>query len=232
MVPEEVAKSIDHTLLRPGATEDEVRQLCRDGLKYNFASICIYPWQVELAVSQLRRSPVKVATVVSFPFGASTTHVKRQEAADALARGAQELEVVMNVGALKSRQYDYVLDDITGIVQVARRGEVEKGLGFIAVKVIIESGSLTEEEKKVCCRLIAKAGGDFLKTSSGFGQRGATPDEVRWLRKNLEPEVGIKASGGVRGFEQALALLDAGAVRLGTSSGVAIMEEVLAKKVM
>lgn len=231
MVSEELAKSIDHTLLRPGATNRDIQQLCEEGLKYNFASICVYPWQVELVVSFLKQSPVKVATVISFPFGGATTNVKRQEASDAIARGAQELEVVMNVGALKSGELDYALEDMATIVQVARRSEVEKGLGFTVVKMIIENSSLTEEERKICCRLVAKAGADFLKTSTGFGPRGVTADDVRWLRKHLASEVGIKASGGIRTYEQAIDLLDAGAVRLGTSGGVSIMEELFAKKV-
>ena len=228
MIPEELAKSIDYTLLTPVATLRDVEKVCEEGKKYNFASVVVNPCYVDLSQRLLKDSPVKVGTVVGFPFGATTPEVKRFEAENAIERGAREIDMVLNVGVLKSGDLEEVYHDIQGVVDLTRRKEVQVS-GSIIVKVIIETGYLENFEKKAACRLVEEAGADFVKTGTGFGPAGANLEDVKFLRECLTPEVGIKASGGIKTLDQAVDLIQNGASRIGTSSGVEIMEEFFAK---
>ncbi|NJE46176.1 deoxyribose-phosphate aldolase [Thermococcus sp. GR7] len=213
----DVARYIDHTNLKPYATADDIIKLCDEAKRYNFYAVCVNPYRVKLAKEQLKGSNVKVATVIGFPLGATPTEVKVFEAKKALEDGADELDMVINIGALKDGDYEYVRRDIEEVVKVAH----EKGA---IVKVIIETCYLTEEEKIKACELAKEAGADFVKTSTGFGTGGATVEDVRLMRKVVGPDMGVKASGGVRTYEQAMAMIEAGATRIGTSSGVKIVE--------
>lgn len=214
----ELASAIDHTLLKPEATRADILRLCREARDYGFAAVCVNPVWVEEAVRQLAGSPVVVATVIGFPLGASTTASKVFEARDALQAGARELDMVISLGLLKGGEEEKAREDMAAVVEVAR----EHG---VAVKVILETGLLTEEEKTRAAFLAVSAGASFLKTSTGFLGTGATVEDVALLRRLAPPGVGVKASGGIRTFAHARAMLAAGANRLGTSSGVAIMEE-------
>lgn len=222
---EDLARIIDQTLLKPDATEEDVRRFCREAARYNFAAVFVNPFYADLAFRLLKDSSVRVGTTVGFPLGASTSVVKRFEARDAVERGAREIDMVLNVSALKSDNVDAVQRDIYGVVGVIREKETERGIGSITVKVIIEACYLTDEEKLIACRVIEEAGADFAKTSTGFGPGGATVHDVRLLRKCLSSKVGVKASGGICTLEQCLEMLEAGANRIGTSSGVEIMKE-------
>ncbi|WP_371731582.1 deoxyribose-phosphate aldolase [Thermococcus sp. MV11] len=215
----DVARYIDHTNLKPYATKDDIIKLCDEAIEYNFYAVCVNPYRVRLAKEYLRekKADVKVASVIGFPLGATPTEVKVFEAKRALEDGADELDMVINIGAMKDRDYDYVKRDIEEVVKVAH----EKGA---KVKVIIETCYLTEEEKVKACELAKEAGADFVKTSTGFGTGGATVEDVRLMRKVVGPEMGVKAAGGIRTYEQALAMIEAGATRIGTSSGVKIVE--------
>ncbi|NJE05463.1 deoxyribose-phosphate aldolase [Thermococcus sp. M36] len=213
----DVAKYIDHTNLKPYATREDIIRLCEEAKKYGFYAVCVNPYRVRLAKEVLGDSGVKVATVIGFPLGATPTEVKVFEAKKALEDGADELDMVINIGALKDGDYEYVKNDIAEVVKVAH----ERGA---KVKVIIETCYLTEEEKVKACELAKEAGADFVKTSTGFGTGGATVEDVKLMRRTVGPEMGVKASGGVRTYEQALAMIEAGATRIGTSSGVKIVE--------
>ncbi|WP_297510731.1 deoxyribose-phosphate aldolase [Thermococcus sp.] len=215
----DIAKYIDHTNLKPYATKDDIIRLCDEAIKYGFYAVCVNPYRVKLAKEYLheRKADVKVASVIGFPLGATPTEVKVFEAKKALEDGADELDMVINIGALKDGDYDYVEKDIEEVVKVAH----EKGA---KVKVIIETCYLTEEEKVKACELAKEAGADFVKTSTGFGTGGATVEDVRLMRKVVGPDMGVKAAGGIRTYEQALAMIKAGANRIGTSSGVRIVE--------
>lgn len=213
----DVAKYIDHTNLKPYATEEDIIKLCDEAKEYGFYAVCVNPYRVKLAKERLKGSGVKVATVIGFPLGATPTEVKVFEARKALEDGADELDMVINIGALKDKNYDYVKKDIEEVVRVAHeRGAI--------VKVIIETCYLSEEEKVKACELAKEAGADFVKTSTGFGTGGATVEDVSLMRKVVGPEMGVKASGGIRTYEQAFAMIEAGANRIGTSSGVKIAE--------
>jgi len=213
-----LAAAIDHTLLKPTATEEQIRVLCAEALEYNFASVCVQPCWVALCAKLLEDSPVKVCTVIGFPLGVTLSGVKACEAMHCLALGATELDMVINLGALKSRQLELVKADIAEVVDVAHpRGAL--------VKVIIETGYLSEEEKITACNLAKAAGADFVKTSTGFGPGGATVEDVTLMRTVVGPEVGVKASGGVKTAAEARAMLAAGATRIGTSAGVRIASE-------
>lgn len=218
LTSEQLAKTIDHTLLQPFATKADIEMLCEEAKHFEFATICVNPSYVELAARLLRNSNIKVDTVVGFPLGANTPEAKVFETHDAIMRGAEEIDMVINVGALKSGNLELVKDDIEGVVYAARKN------GSI-VKVIIETCYLTKEEKCTACRISEQAGADFVKTSTGMGKAGATVEDVRLLRSLLSENVGIKASGGIRTVADALRMLEAGATRIGTSAGVAIMEE-------
>jgi len=211
----DLARMIDHTLLKPDATRDQIETLCQEALTYQFASVCVNPHWVPLAAQLLKGSPVKVCTVIGFPLGATSTAAKAFEAADAIAHGAAEVDMVINIGALKSGDLDAVQQDIAAVVEAAR--------GKALVKVILETGLLTRDEKITACRLAKAAGADFVKTSTGFGHGGATVEDVALMRQIVGPEMGVKASGGVRDAATARAMIEAGANRIGASAGVSIV---------
>ncbi|HZD60155.1 MAG TPA: deoxyribose-phosphate aldolase [Anaerolineae bacterium] len=224
MRQEELAKSIDHTNLNPDATVRDIEQLCTEAVKYNFASVVVMPFYVNIASRLLRDSVVKVGSVAGFPFGATTIGAKVHETREVIDLGADEIDMVMNVSALRSGLYDEVYNDIRAVVEAARRGEVEGGRDII-VKVIIETGLLNDEQKVRAAKIVEQAGADFVKTNTGFTRGGATIEDVELIRSNVPFEMGIKASGGIRSADQAVALLNAGANRIGTSTGVQIMEQ-------
>jgi deoxyribose-phosphate aldolase len=214
----EIAKMIDHTLLAPGATRDEVRRLCAEAVEHGFGTVCVNGVWVAEATRALEGSEVRVCAVVGFPLGASAARVKRFEAQRAMEDGAVEIDMVLDLGALKSGDDARARDDVRSVADVVHaRG----GL----LKVIVETGLLDEDEKVRACRLAVEAGADFVKTSTGFGPGGATVDDVALMRRTVAPDVGVKASGGIRSFEDAIALVAAGATRLGTSRGVSIVSD-------
>lgn len=206
---------IDHTLLKPDATKDQILSLLEEAKNYRFASVCVQPTWVELAAQELEGTEVNVCTVVGFPLGATTSETKAFETRDAVAKGADEIDMVINIGALKSGEDDVVLADIQAVVEAS---------GDRLVKVIIETCLLTDEEKVKACLLSQQAGADFVKTSTGFSTGGATVEDICLMRETVGPDMGVKASGGARSHEDALAFIQAGATRIGTSSGVAIMK--------
>lgn len=211
----ELNRMIDHTILKPEATEAAVQKIIDEAKEYNFFSVCINPCWVAFASEQLADTDVAVCTVIGFPLGANTPEVKAYEAADAIKNGANEVDMVINIGALKSQQYDHVRQDIQGVVDAAK--------GKALVKVIIETALLTDEEKVKACELAKEAGADFVKTSTGFSTGGAKVADVRLMRETVGPDMGVKASGGVHNAEEALAMIEAGATRIGASTGVAIV---------
>lgn len=211
-----VAKMIDHTLLKPGATQEQIAKLLLEAKEYNFASVCINPCWVSFAAKELAGTDVKVCTVIGFPLGASTTAVKVFEAQDAINNGATEVDMVIAIGRLKAGEDQAVEADIRGVVAAAK--------GKALVKVIIETCLLTDEEKVRVCRLCVNAGADFVKTSTGFSTGGATAEDVALMRKVVGPKLGVKASGGIRGKEDLERMVAAGANRIGASSGVSIMQ--------
>ncbi|MEG0438791.1 MAG: deoxyribose-phosphate aldolase [Solibacillus sp.] len=208
------AKMIDHTLLKAEATVEQVQKICDEAKQYVFASVCVNPTWVKFCAEQLAGTEVKVCTVIGFPLGASTSAVKAYETKDAIANGAGEIDMVINIGALKDSQFNVVLEDIKAVVNAAN--------GTL-VKVIIETCLLTDAEKVKACELAVEAGADFVKTSTGFSTGGATAEDIALMRKTVGPTIGVKASGGVRSLEDMKAMIDNGATRIGASSGVAIM---------
>jgi deoxyribose-phosphate aldolase len=215
-----LASYIDHTLLRPEATEAEVRRLVAEAAEHGFASVCIPPVYVPLAAEVLKDTPVAVGTVVGFPLGYVHPEIRRAESRQAVADGAGELDTVLNISWLKSGEDPRVLADLAGWVEAMRRER--EGL---ILKVILETTLLTEEEKVRGARLAVQSGADFVKTSTGFSKGGATVEDVALLAKAVEGRIGVKASGGIRGAATARAMIAAGATRLGTSSGVGIVGE-------
>lgn len=211
----ELNRMIDHTILKPEATEAAVQKIIDEAKEYNFFSVCINPCWVAFASEQLADTDVAVCTVIGFPLGANTPEVKAYEAADAIKNGANEVDMVINIGALKSQQYDYVRQDIQGVVDAAK--------GKALVKVIIETALLTDEEKVKACELAVKAGTDYVKTSTGFGTGGSTPADIKLMRETVGENIGVKASGGVRTAEDAKAVIEAGASRIGASASIAIV---------
>lgn len=212
-----LAGMIDHTLLKPDATPDQIAQLCFEARKYGFASVCVNPAWVPLCAQLLQGSPVKVCTVIGFPLGATAPEVKAFETQNAIDHGATEIDMVLNIGALKARDLDLVARDIRGVVQTAHaRGPI--------VKVILETALLTDEEKTIACLIAKEAGADFVKTSTGFSGGGATVQDVALMRRVVGPEMGVKASGGVRTYEDAESMIKAGATRIGASAGVKIIQ--------
>ena len=209
------AKLIDHTLLKPNATRADIHRLCEEARQYGFFSVCINPVWVSYAKELLKGSDVKVCTVIGFPLGANTTAVKVYETQDALKNGADEVDMVINIGALKAQDYDTVLQDIQAVRQAS--------LGHV-LKVIIETSQLTDEEKVKACEISAQAKADFVKTSTGFTGGGATAPDVALMRKSVPPSVQVKASGGVRTRADFDTMVAAGATRIGASSGVKIIE--------
>ncbi len=221
MDPRDLAKIIDQSLLKPEATMDDVRQTCEEARRFGFATVCVNPAHIKLCATLLRGSPVKVCSVVGFPLGATLPEVKAFETRECLRLGAEEIDMVINVGVLKSRDYASVRRDIEGVVKACR----EKG-GLC--KVIIEAGLLTEEEKIKACTLAKEAGAHFVKTSTGFWSWGATVEDVALMRRVVGPGVGVKAAGGIKTYNEAIKMIEAGATRIGTSAGGKIMEEALA----
>ncbi len=218
--PQKFAKMIDHTNVNREATRIDIKRLCDDAKKYNFGCVCVNPSYINLALEQLKGSNVMVCTVIGFPFGANTSKIKFFETKDAVESGAGEVDMVMNIGLLKSELDENVKEDISGVMMAANGR---------TVKVIIETGLLSEKEKIRACKLVEEAGADFVKTSTGFGTSGATVEDVALLKETLGPNIGIKASGGIKNLQTALDMIEAGATRIGTSSGVKIMEELYQK---
>ena len=207
-------KFIDHTILKPETTQEQVEKILSEAKEYDFASVCVNPTWVSLAAESLKDTDVKVCTVIGFPLGANTSAVKAFETKDAIANGADEIDMVINIGALKAGNDALVLDDIKAVVDAS---------GDKLVKVIIETCLLTDDEKVRACQLSKEAGADYVKTSTGFSTGGATVADVALMRKTVGPDMGVKASGGARSYEDAIAFIEAGASRIGASSGVAIM---------
>lgn len=212
-----LAGMIDHTLLKPDATPDQIAQLCFEARKYNFASVCVNPAWVPLCAELLKGTSVKVCTVIGFPLGATAAEVKAFETTNAINQGATEIDMVINIGALKARDLDLAAKDIRGVVLAAHSRNV-------LVKVIIETALLTDEEKVIACLLSKEAEADFVKTSTGFSGGGATVNDIALMRRVVGPEMGVKASGGVRTYEDAESMVKAGATRIGASAGVKIIQ--------
>ena len=219
VIPEDksLARMIDHTLLKPDATADQIAQLCFEARKYHFASVCVNPTNVKLCSDLLKGTDVEICTVIGFPLGATSTEVKAFETQNAIDHGATEIDMVINIGALKAGDNDLVARDIQEVVKVAHKA------GAI-VKVIIETALLTDEEKVIASLLAKEAGADFMKTSTGFSSGGATVHDVALMRKAVGPELGVKAAGGIHSQEEAKQMIAAGATRLGASAGVKIIQ--------
>ncbi|WP_202080693.1 deoxyribose-phosphate aldolase [Caldalkalibacillus salinus] len=213
---ENIAALIDHTALKPDTTKDQIVQLCEEAKEYEFASVCVNPTWVSTCASLLKDSKVKVCTVIGFPLGATTTETKVAETKDTIANGATEVDMVINIGALKGQQNDFVEEDIRSVVNAAK--------GKALVKVILETSLLTEEEKVRSCIISKNAGADYVKTSTGFSTGGATIEDIKLMRKTVGPDMGVKASGGVRDHKTVVDMVNAGATRIGASSGAAIVK--------
>ena len=211
-----INKLIDHTALKPNTNKESILKLIAEAKTYAFASVCVNPCWVELAHQELKNTDVKVCTVIGFPLGANTTEVKVFETKDVIEKGAQEIDMVINIAMLKDKEYDYVENEIHQIVEAAK----DKAI----VKVIIEACLLTDEEKIKACELSQKAGADFVKTSTGFSTGGATVHDIALMRKTVGAEMGVKASGCVHTHEEALAMVEAGANRIGASAGVKLLK--------
>ncbi|MUK87083.1 deoxyribose-phosphate aldolase [Ornithinibacillus sp. L9] len=211
----DLAKYIDHTQLKPETKQDKISQIVDEAIEYEFASVCVNPHWVSYCYDRLKDTNVKVCTVIGFPLGATTTATKVFETKDAIDNGATEVDMVINVGELKSANDDFVKEDIKAVVDAAK--------GKALTKVIIETSLLTEDEKVRACKLAKEAGADFVKTSTGFSGGGATVEDIALMRKTVGPDIGVKASGGVRDLETTKAMIDAGATRIGASAGVDIV---------
>ncbi|MBJ7450292.1 MAG: deoxyribose-phosphate aldolase [Parachlamydiales bacterium] len=207
---------IDQTLLKPDADENEIKDMCIGAIVHKFATVCINPSWVRLASHLLKEHVTKIGTVVGFPLGASTTAIKVAETKDAIANGAQEIDMVINIGQLKSKKYEYVLDDIRQVVEAASDN---------IVKVILETALLTKDEKTEACLICLESGAHFVKTSTGFSKHGATLDDIELLHSLVKGKMGVKASGGIRDRNTALSMIKAGASRIGTSNGVALLKD-------
>ncbi len=218
MIRQEIAQLIDHTLLKPEATPAQVRRVCEEARRYHFAAVCINPVYVTLAAEALEGTDVAVCTVVGFPLGATTTEAKVCEARQALLDGATELDMVIHIGALKAGQDARVQEDIAAVAEDVHVAEGK-------LKVIIETALLSEDEKVTACRLAKAAGADFVKTSTGFAASGAKIEDVRLMREAVGAEMGVKAAGGIHSYEEGMAMIEAGATRIGASAGVKIVEE-------
>lgn len=216
LVDKNIARMIDHTLLKPDATPEEIKKLCDEAKTYNFASVCINPCYVEMCRDLLKGTPVKVCTVIGFPLGSTTTEIKRAEAEQALQNGAQEIDMVINVGMLKQGNYQYVFNDINQVVLAAKKHNA-------LCKVIIETALLSDEEKIKACLISKEAKADFVKTSTGFSKGGATAGDVALMKYVVGSTVGVKASGGIRTTEDARLMIESGANRIGASASVKIV---------
>lgn len=212
----ELQKYIDHTILKAETKEEQVKQICDEAKEHGFMSVCVNASYAKFVSNELKGTDVKTCVVVGFPLGSTLSEVKAFETKAAIENGADEIDMVINVGALKDKKDDYVLQDIKAVVEAAK--------GKALVKVIIETCLLTEEEKIRACQLSVKAGADFVKTSTGFSTGGATVEDIALMRKTVGPDLGVKASGGVRNFADAKAMIDAGATRIGASKSVAIVQ--------
>lgn len=221
----EFAKTVDHTLLKPDTTEKEIVRLCEEAARYHFAAVCIPPCYVRLAARELRGIDVKVATVISFPFGADTTAIKTASVRDAIIGGASELDVVMNISKFLSGDFNYVAEELSSLNQEVSAVAMNNGLNDVVVKIIVETAYLTDKMKRLATQIVASSGADFIKTSTGFAPLGATPEDVALLREEAPEGLAVKASGGIRTLQDALDILNAGASRLGMSAGVSIMKE-------
>lgn len=211
-----IGSMIDHTILKPEATKAEIEKLCKEAMEYKFKAVCVNPYYVKLSKELLGKSDVKVATVIGFPLGASTKEVKAFETQDAIKNGADEIDMVINIAALKDADFQTVKEDIEGVVKAAKNKA--------KVKVIIETSLLNREEKIKACELVMESGGDFVKTSTGFSTGGATLEDVELMKSVVGDSIEIKASGGIRDLETAKAMIEKGATRLGASSGVKIVK--------
>lgn len=209
-------KMIDHTLLKPDATREKIEQLCKEAMEYNFATVCVNPYWVHYCERLLKNSDVGITTVIGFPLGATTTKSKVAETQDAILNGADEIDMVLNVGALKSYDFEGVRKDIAKVVEAAAPH---------TVKVILETCLLTEGEIRSACKIAEQAGAKFVKTSTGFGEGGATLEDVALMKESIGPDMKVKASGGIRDYETAMKMIEKGAERLGVSAGVEIMKE-------
>lgn len=216
MEKKDLAKFIDHTLLKPDSTLNDIKRLCEEAIEYNFYAVCVAPSFVTFSKEILKDYGIKVATVIGFPLGYTSTKTKLFEANECIKLGADEIDMVINIGMLKSKNYNYVFNEIF---------LVKNEIGDKILKVIIETSLLNQEEKVIASSLVKAAGADFVKTSTGFSQGGATKEDVELIKKVVGDNFGIKASGGIRTFQQAIDLIKAGATRIGTSSSVKIMEE-------
>lgn len=217
MKKQELAKMIDHTILKADASEAKVEEICLEAKEYSFASVCINPCNVVLAAEMLKGTEVKVCTVIGFPLGANTSKVKAFEADEAVKNGAEEVDMVINIGKLKDGDYDYVRNDIKAVVDAVK--------GRAITKVIIETCLLNDSEKVKVCKLAKEAGADFVKTSTGFSTAGATAGDIKLMRETVGSSMGVKASGGIRSYEDAVSMIEAGASRVGASASVAICEK-------
>ncbi|EHJ01360.1 Deoxyribose-phosphate aldolase [Clostridium sp. DL-VIII] len=213
----DIARYIDHTILKPEATAEDVKRLCLEAKEYNFASVCVNTCYTKLVSTELAGSSVKTCVVVGFPLGAMTKEAKAFETTEAIKNGANEIDMVINVGALKAKNYDCLKEDIEAVVNAAA--------GRAIVKVIIETCLLTDEEKVKACEISKEAKADFVKTSTGFSSGGATKEDIALMRKTVGPDMGVKASGGIRDFKTAMDMINAGASRIGASASIAIVKE-------
>lgn len=213
----QLSKYIDHTILKPDATCAQVKKVCAEAKEYNFASVCINPYYAKLVRSELKGTDVKTCVVIGFPLGANTKEVKAFEALNGVENGAQEVDMVINISALKDKKYDVVENDIRAVVESVK--------GKALVKVIIECCLLTNEEKVMACKLSVKAGTDFVKTSTGFSTSGAKACDVKLMRETVGQNIGVKAAGGIRDYKTTMEMIDAGATRIGASAGIAIVKQ-------
>lgn len=219
MTKEDIAKFIDHTLLKPTATHADIKKLCDEAIKYKFKAVCVNPYYVRVCKEYLQNSNVKVATVVGFPLGSNTIKTKVFEAKEAFENGADEVDMVMNIGAILEKNHDYVYEEIKNITDVAKQ------YGNKIIKVIIETSELDDDTKIEACKIVMSAGADFVKTSTGFSKSGAKYEDILLMRRIVGDKMKIKASGGIRTFEDALKMIEAGADRIGTSNGVRIVTD-------
>ena len=218
MKRQELAKFIDHTLLKAEATPEQIARICQEALEHHFATVCVNPIYVALAAKELIGSDVGVCSVVGFPLGATSTAAKVCETEVAIAQGATEIDMVIAIGQLKAGNLDWVREDIAAVAAISHAH-------YAHLKVIIETALLTDEEKVTACRLAKEAGADFVKTSTGFSKSGATVEDVALMRRTVGPDMGVKAAGGIHTYEQAVAMIEAGATRLGASKGIAILKD-------
>lgn len=212
-----IAAYIDHTILKPETTVEEVVRICKEAKEHGFASVCVNSYNISLVRDELKGSSVKTGATIGFPLGAVTKETKAFEAKNAISNGAQEVDMVMNIGALKSQKYDIVKEDIKAVVDAVK--------GKALLKVIIECCLLTDDEKIKACEIAVDAGADYVKTSTGFSTGGATVEDVKLMRKTVGPDIGVKASGGIRDYKTAIAMINAGASRIGASSSIKIIKE-------